>query len=159
MTFASKNASGLSGLRLGLFSVALAISPMFAVAQDSVTVDQAALDQVLAQCVSSEACELALQKLISDIVAANPGFTVESIVVAVAAAVSDSYNEGSITAETAELTLTSTAAVGSDIQSSGGGGSSVSAAALSSIVAAAAAAKAGEAIGGDKGNEGSASSN
>lgn len=80
-------------------------------AQVAVPVPQAELDAALASCTSAEACLAAIEVLMAQLVAANPGVDIATILGSVVAAVSAAYNAGTLPAEVATVALESTASV------------------------------------------------
>ncbi|MEY4984043.1 MAG: hypothetical protein RIR62_2309 [Pseudomonadota bacterium] len=82
---------------------ALSVQP--AAAQVAVPVPQAALDPVLASCASPVACARAMDALVAQLVAANPGIDIATVLGSIVAAVAAAYNAGNVPAAAATAAL------------------------------------------------------
>jgi len=80
-------------------------------AQVAVDIPQEALSATAASCTSGDACAVAVQALIDQLVAANPGTDVSLIVGSVVSAIAAGYNAGSFPAVAAQFALASAASI------------------------------------------------
>ncbi|MBC2835109.1 hypothetical protein [Paragemmobacter straminiformis] len=110
----TKNHSFRSVLAALSTAAALAsISGFPASAQVAIEVPAQALGVSLAACSSPSSCDAALQGLIDQLVAANPGADLALIIGSVIAAVAAGYNNGTIPAAVAEAALVSAGGIAS----------------------------------------------
>jgi uncharacterized membrane protein (Fun14 family) len=97
--------------RSAFLGLALAILPLQATAQGTVSVSAEAIDALTATCTSSEACQIAIEALVAELSAANPDVSIGEIIGAVAGSLSAAYNAGIVAGSIAQITLQSLAAV------------------------------------------------
>ena len=100
-----------------MLGLALTLAPVAGLAQEAgapavaVDVPAGALEELRAACVSQDACVLAIQALVAQLTAANPGVPVASILGSVAATVAEAYNSGALPAAVVSVALSATASV------------------------------------------------
>lgn len=82
-------------------------------AQEAVVIPEAALTAALSQCTTSEACDAALQALIAELAAANPGVDLSLIIGSVVSTIAAGYNAGTVPAAAAQVALTSAGSIAS----------------------------------------------
>jgi hypothetical protein len=109
--YVTKMRGACAAVILGIF----VFSPSDGAAQVAVTIPSDVLQATLAGCTTQAACAAAIQALVTQLAAANPGVPLSVIVGSVAAAVSSSYNAGAITAPVAQIVLSSAASVASGL--------------------------------------------
>lgn len=110
MNLITKHLSSVTFVAAFGFS-AIGVAP--ATAQVAVAVPQAALGATADSCTSATACDAAVQALVDQLVAANPGVDVALILASVVSAIAASYNAGTFPDVAAELALASTAGIAS----------------------------------------------
>ena len=91
--------------------VALSILPLHATAQDAVHVSAEALGAVSASCSTADGCQAAIDALVAELAAGNPGLPIGVIIGGVASSLSAAYNEGIISGSVAQIALQSLAAI------------------------------------------------
>lgn len=70
-------------------------------------ISQAAFEAAFAQCTDEASCLVAIEALIAELVAANPGVPEAEIIGSVATAVASAYNDGDLPAGVAQVVLAS----------------------------------------------------
>lgn len=111
MDFTSSSIRALKGVAV---SLSLALLPMAASAQVAVVVPQASLDAAFAQCTDEASCLVAIEALIAELIAANPGVPEAEIIGSVATAVASAYNDGDLSPEVAQVVLASVGTAASE---------------------------------------------
>lgn len=82
-------------------------------AQVAIAIPEASLTAALSQCTTAEACDAALQALIAELAAANPGVDLSLIIGSVVSTIAAGYNAGTVPAAAAQVALNSAGSIAS----------------------------------------------